>query len=134
MESNATERLVSFIEETHFPSLGAKAVSEAKRCILDGLGVTLAGSAYGEIAPIRAYVREIGGNPQATTIGIDSFRTSGLNAAFINGIAGHVLDFDDTQIILGGHPTAVLLPSVLGLAEITGARGKEILTALVVGI
>ncbi len=134
MVSNATEHLVSCIGETHYSSLSAKAISEAKKCILDGLGVTVAGSAYGEMSSFRTYLREIGGEPRATTLGRDSIKTNATNAAFFNGIAGHILDFDDTQIALGGHPTVVLLPVVLALAEATGAIGKEILTAFIAGM
>jgi 2-methylcitrate dehydratase PrpD len=56
-----------------------------------------------------------------------------LSAALINGAAGHALDFDDTHTVMGGHPTAPLLPAVLALAEELGTSGADVLTAYVVG-
>ena len=59
--------------------------------------------------------------------------TTLLNAALINGAAGHALDFDDTNLTMSGHPTVPVLPAVLALADVLGSSGGEIVTALVVG-
>lgn len=126
--------MASFVSNTTYRDLSGNAISEAKKCILDGIGVTLAGSTYEGIQPLKALVLEMGDRARARTLGMDSIWTSALNAALINGVAGHVLDFDDTQIILGGHPTAVVLPVVLALGEYTGASGQEVLMAFIVGI
>ncbi len=134
MDVKITENLVSFIRDTAYGDLSENAISEAKKCILDEIGVTVAGSTYEGIQPLKDFALETGGNPQARTIGAGSIKTSTPNAALINGAAGHVLDFDDTQIILGGHPTAVILPVVLALGEHTGASGQEVLTSFILGI
>jgi len=128
-----TERLVTFIRKTHYGDVSEIVLSEAKKCILDGVGVTLAGSRHEAVNVIKNYVSEIGGKAQATTIGMDPVRTSVVHAALINGVASHVLDFDDTQNILGGHPTAVILPVVLAVGEYKRANGKDLLTAFILG-
>ena len=56
-----------------------------------------------------------------------------LDAALVNGAAGHALDFDDTNLTMSGHPTVPVLPAVLALADVLGSSGREIVTALVVG-
>jgi 2-methylcitrate dehydratase PrpD len=55
-------------------------------------------------------------------------------AAYVNSAAGHVLDFDDYNEVLGGHPTVVVLPAALALAEAHGCSADETLTAYVVGV
>ncbi len=41
----STEKLVKFVVETSYDELPKEAVDNAKKCILDGLGVAVAGSA-----------------------------------------------------------------------------------------
>jgi 2-methylcitrate dehydratase PrpD len=55
-------------------------------------------------------------------------------AAFVNGAAGHALDFDDTHLGMMGHPTAPVAPAVLALGERLDRTGSDALTALVAGI
>ncbi|MDO9075482.1 MAG: MmgE/PrpD family protein [Rubrivivax sp.] len=54
-------------------------------------------------------------------------------AALCNGVAGHVLDFDDVTSPLRGHPSIALLPALLGLAEASDTDGAELVCAYVVG-
>lgn len=54
-------------------------------------------------------------------------------AALCNGVAGHVLDFDDVTSPLRGHPSIALLPALVGLAEATDSHGSELVCAYVVG-
>lgn len=56
-----------------------------------------------------------------------------LNAALINGISSHVLDFDDTQAE-AIHPSSPVLPALLALAEWRGVTGAELAHAFVVGV
>jgi 2-methylcitrate dehydratase PrpD len=56
-----------------------------------------------------------------------------LEAAFLNGIAANVLDFDDCTDNLGGHPSAPVLPALFALGEKLGACGRDVITAYVVG-
>jgi 2-methylcitrate dehydratase PrpD len=58
-------------------------------------------------------------------------RRNAEDAALINGIAAHVLDYDD--VTLDGHPSAVLVPAILAQAEASGASGAEMLCAYVAG-
>jgi 2-methylcitrate dehydratase PrpD len=61
-------------------------------------------------------------------------RARSLDAALINGTAAHALDFDD--IGLGAHPahpSAVMVPALLALADGHGCTGRDLLTAYVAG-
>ncbi|TMJ22258.1 MAG: MmgE/PrpD family protein, partial [Alphaproteobacteria bacterium] len=52
-------------------------------------------------------------------------------AALVNGVAAHVLDYDD--VTLDGHPSAVLVPAILAQGEVLGSSGSEMLAAYVAG-
>jgi 2-methylcitrate dehydratase PrpD len=60
-------------------------------------------------------------------------RTSVLDAALVNGVAAHALDFDDVAGSLGGHPSAMLVPALIPLAEMLGSTGRDLMLAYVVG-
>jgi 2-methylcitrate dehydratase PrpD len=107
------------------------AIGRAKLALVDFIGVAIAGAVEpvskivaGRVAPV---VR--GG---ATVIGA-GFRAGAADAALANATAGHALDFDDSNFVLGGHPSVTLLPAVLAVGEERGSSGRDILEAYVVG-
>jgi 2-methylcitrate dehydratase PrpD len=53
------------------------------------------------------------------------------DAALVNGVAAHVLDYDD--VALDGHPSAVLVPAILAQAEASESSGAEMLAAYLAG-
>ena len=55
-------------------------------------------------------------------------------AAFVGGIAVHAEDYDDTHLTTVVHPGAPVVPAALAVAELYGARGRELLEAVVVGV
>ena len=104
----------------------------ARHCLLDFLGVTLAGSRE-RLAHILANdaIADAGG-PHAALIGRDE-RVSALEAALVNGAVAHALDYDDVNLTMTGHPTVTILPALLSLAEVRDARGENLLAAFVAG-
>lgn len=54
-------------------------------------------------------------------------------AALSNGVAGHVLDYDDVTSPLRGHPSIAMLPALIALAEGIDASGAELACAYVAG-
>ncbi|GAA5232599.1 MmgE/PrpD family protein [Verticiella sediminum] len=57
--------------------------------------------------------------------------TDASTAALLNGTAAHALDYDD--VALRGHPSAVLVSTILALGAQTGACGADMLDAYVAG-
>ena len=49
----------------------------------------------------------------------------------VNGVAAHVLDYDDVS--LDGHPSAVLVPAILAQGEASGSSGAQMLAAYIAG-
>jgi 2-methylcitrate dehydratase PrpD len=128
-----TQRLAEFVVGTRAGDIPAEVMHGARDALIDTLGVALAGSLedVGEIA--LAYTGELGGKPEAHVWGTH-FRTTSLDAAFVNGIFSHALDFDDTHPNVRGHPSTTMVPVALAMAERTGATGEAVLAALAVGL
>lgn len=126
--SGATEELVRFATTEQFENLPLSVRKESKRAILDYFGATIAGRS--EAAPQNALkvAIELGGNPQARVL-VSGERTSTMLAALVNGIASHVLDFDDTHLPTILHATGSIMSAVLAAADWKGASGRDIIAA-----
>lgn len=121
------------VATTQFEDLPPAAIAAAKNSLLDAIGVTLAATGLSpECLPFVELATESGGRPQATIIG-HGFRTSASMAAFANGAMAHALDYEDAHDGSLTHPNAQMVPAALALAEATGAAGRELAAALVVG-
>jgi 2-methylcitrate dehydratase PrpD len=57
-----------------------------------------------------------------------------LDAAQINGIAAHALDFDDCNLEMDGHPSVSIVPALLALGDKIDCSGADLLAAYVAGI
>ena len=121
-----------FATEIQFEDLPPEVVLQAKKCILDFLGVTLAGSATELAGIVFDYFSEIGGKPETIVLG-KSKRVPAIHAALINGVFSHVLELDDGHRWSGIHPGSPIIPAALAAAELSGAQGKELIIATVVG-
>ena len=126
-----TEQLAQHISSATYDTMPPEAVEAAKVVILDGLAVTLAGSQETAARIVADYAQEMGGSPQCSAFG-QGFKTSPPMAAFVNGVAGHVLDYE-VMWHPATHATSPTLPGILALAERQGANGKDIVTALITG-
>src|SRR3954466_10558850 len=137
----ATDALTRFITQTTPAQIPADVVTEAKRCLVDGFGVILAGSTVKGSAIVRDYVRSVGDRKEATAVGAGGFMTSAEHAALINAASGHAMDYDDTQLSttpdrtfgLLTHPTVPALAAALAVAERKKAPGAAFLEAFLVG-
>jgi 2-methylcitrate dehydratase PrpD len=104
----------------------------ARQCVLDYLGVALAGAQDPLVQILLDETAEAGGSPQARIIG-HSERLPTLSAALVNGAAAHALDYDDVNMAMPGHPSVAILPGLLALSELKGSSGREVITAFVAG-
>src|SRR5476649_2631363 len=120
-----TEQFAEQILAVEYGSLPHAAIDMARQVTLDGLAVMLSGVTeplgVGRIS--IEYAREMGGAPQASVIA-GGFKTSMLNAAYVNGTMAHALDFDNTWYPLN-HPTSPTLPAILAIAENYRLSGEK---------
>jgi 2-methylcitrate dehydratase PrpD len=125
------DRIASFVAAGVPGGIPAAAIERAKLTLVDFIGVAVAGT----VEPVAKIVADhvIGnGRGRATVIGAGA-RVGAADAALANATAGHALDFDDSNFVLGGHPTVTLIPALLAVGEDRGSSGQEILEAYVTG-
>lgn len=128
-----TAQLVQLCRGIGFRDLSPDAVTVARQCLLDWLGVTLAGSSQPLAVILRGEVLAEGGNARATLIGTGD-RVSLQQAALVNGAASHALDYDDVHLAMSGHPTVPIMPALLALAEERNATLDDVIAAFVAGV
>jgi 2-methylcitrate dehydratase PrpD len=130
---SVTRALVEAVRGIRFDEIPEEARQTAHHCLLDFLGVTLAGSREPLTDILIAEVVRGEAGTEAGIIGRPE-RATRLTAALVNGAAGHALDFDDTHTTMIGHPSGPVLPALLALGETEGADGQALLAALVAGV
>ena len=124
----------SWIYRANMENIPEKAVVEAKRCLLDVIGVGLAGSGQEAASLIRQLVVDNYGTGPCTLLGGGSAAVSPSGAAMANAAACHVLDFDDTCFDGIAHGSAVVFPAVMAGAENLQVSGREMLEAFIAGV
>ena len=128
-----TKKLCGHLAEAQYSDLSPKAISAARRGVLDWIGCALAGSKHPTIDKLLEVLREAGGKPQATVFA-RGLKLGFLDTPLANGQMGHLLDFDDTH--MGGvvlHTSSPVLSALFALAERTPVTGKEFMVAYAVG-
>ena len=121
-----------FILTTQYDRLPAEVIHQAKRCLLDMIAVTLAGTLTRSGTVARDLVQEMGGRPEATVAGLEP-KVPVAAAIFANTTLASSLDFDDGYRLVKGHPGAFVIPAALALSEKDHRSGKDFLAAAVAG-
>ena len=111
--------------ECHLP---IKVIEAAKRCLIDWVGVTIAGGREPVVKSIAAYIGAEDGLVPHIGPTIDPEKS-----ALLNGVAAHALDFDDTHIPTDSHISAVTWAAVLALANPHRHSGLQLVRAFVAG-
>jgi len=114
--SALTQQLAACLQQLRLDSFPSAAVALSKHCLLDWLGVTLAGSGEPAATILRREAELQSGAGACTVVGTQS-RLGPFWAALANGTASHALDFDDVVAAMAGHPTVPVVPALLAIAE-----------------
>jgi 2-methylcitrate dehydratase PrpD len=108
-------------------------VRAAKRSLIDVVGVALAGAQRDVAVSVHELVRTEYGPGPCTVVGT-WVASSASGAALANGVAAHVLDFDDTSYDGIVHASAVVWPAAMAAGELVQASGMRFLEAFVAGV
>jgi len=106
---------------------------EAHRTFMNWLGCAVGAAHHEAAGAALAAVNMLQPAAQATLPG-RSEKVDMASAALINGITSHTFDFDDTHLKTIIHPAGPVASAVMALAEHTGASGRALIDALVIGI
>jgi len=130
--SNLTRTLAERACAVAYDALPEEVRELARQCLLDYLGVGLAGADDELVHILLTELSEAGGAAQAGVIGHGA-RLPVLSAALVNGAIAHALDYDDVNLAMPGHPSVAILPALLALAEERKASGRQVIAAFVAG-
>jgi len=130
--SAETRTLLDFVRHTDSRDVPDNVIDESTRCLLDHLGLAIAGAAEPAARIARTQALMLGGLPQARALGT-SDRLRVTDAALVNGIACHALDFDDTHVPTILHPSTPLYAAGTALAEWRESRGIDLLASHALG-
>jgi 2-methylcitrate dehydratase PrpD len=115
----------------NYETFDQEAIKWAKQAIADMVGCALLGAN----TDTTAMAIDAGDFPAGACLVLGrNMRLGKLEAAFVNGTSGHALDYDDTSKSLSGHPTVIIIPGLLALAEELGSNGQDFMDAYIVGV
>jgi 2-methylcitrate dehydratase PrpD len=128
----AAERFAAFSSSLTVEQIPDSVVEAAKLHILDALGCGLAAHALDVAPAAREAMAETNNCGPASAIGV----RTGLppaEAALVNGVTCHALDYDDTHTGAIAHISVVVVPAALAAAQGEDAPGADLLAAVVAG-
>ena len=135
-ESSAARQIAQLAADFTWADVPEAVKLRARLHILDALGLGLASNAqdYGQrtFDGVAALSAADGGGGSCSVIGRPE-RLGVRDAALINGVLIHGLDFDDTHLASIIHPTATSLPVALALGEALDVSGEALLAAFLIG-
>jgi 2-methylcitrate dehydratase PrpD len=128
-----SEHLAQFVGGFVTDRIPPPVVARAKYLILDAVGIALASTTHEFSRRAIMAVADLAGAGDAAVIGTP-LRLPMRDAALINGMLIHGLDFDDTHS--GGviHATSSVLPTVLAVGARRHVSGRDMLAAYVLGV
>jgi 2-methylcitrate dehydratase PrpD len=112
--------------------LPREVTQRAKIHLVDTFAAMLSGSRLPPGKAATAYVRALGGKPEAGIVGTRAV-TSAVNAALANGMCGHADETDDTHPPSLTHPGTSVVPAAIAIGERNRLSGKDVLRAIVLG-
>ena len=127
-----SQTLAHFVSGLNPAAIPPEVKRRAKHLLLDSLGVALASSSFefGRAAA-RGLISQEGGSSRV--IGLPE-RLTMRDAALVNGILVHGLDYDDTSIYGRLHPSSFCATTALTLGAHRRISGAEMLAAYIVGL
>ena len=137
-----TQALGNYVSNPSFAGKEAEACQVAKTGFIDTIATMIAGSNEPVVQIVQQFFDQ--GQGMSQTIGQTHAPQTGQapipfagnyrpaqQAAFVNAVAGHALDYDD--VALSGHPSTVLVPAILAEGYVLKSTGLDALRAYVIG-
>ncbi|HEY7760897.1 MAG TPA: MmgE/PrpD family protein [Burkholderiales bacterium] len=126
-----TGQLAAFVARPGLDRVPDEAVRIIRSGFIDTIATMLAGYDQPVTRLVREHVRAKRSSLSEASLCLGQERAGAPEAALVNGVAAHALDYDD--VALAGHPSTVLVPAVLAEGEALGASGLAAMRAYLVG-
>ena len=141
-ELKTTAAAADFVEKITFDAIPSEALRIGTRCLLDGLGLFVAGSEEHTVQLLVDEAVDNAGRADALLLSRGNVKVPATMAARVLGTAGHAHDWDDSQVSVDPahvyglltHPTIPPLSSALVMAQkLGGIDGKTFMLAFLTG-
>ncbi len=128
------ECIVKFINKIKLEPLSQETITELKFSLTDVLGCMVAGADTEQVMLARKVGADYFGVKTSALIASDGAMADARNAAMINSMAAHALDFDDYNTELKGQSSAVIVPVALALGEKYRVSAMALMKAIYAGL
>lgn len=132
-EETATVQMAEYSVQNHWDSFTEKDIRMAKLAFIDWLAAAQTGVTERSAKLLMSLAEEENISGDCVIIG-QGKTTSATEAALINGVESHAIDFDDIHDYLSLHLCSPVLPAALAAAEYNNADGKALINGAVVGM
>jgi len=126
-------RLAEFAANLRIEGVPERVRTRAAHHILDAVGIAYVSATQDFAHRTLSAIRGLGGVGDVPVIGMPA-RLPARDAALVNGVLCHGLDFDDTHLDGVVHSSASSFPAAFSAAMIAGATGEQMLLAYIVGM
>ncbi|XP_062855771.1 immunoresponsive gene 1, like [Trichomycterus rosablanca] len=138
LEETVTSSFGRFIQGVQPRHLSPVVLQRSKRMVLDNIGVGLLGSTTEVFELALQYCQQMYAPDDISFVyGRSRTKLSPTLAAFVNGVAAHSMDFDDTWHP-ATHPSGAVLPALLAVCDMlpknSKPSGQDFLMAFNVGV
>jgi 2-methylcitrate dehydratase PrpD len=127
-----TKSLASYIVSSRFEDIPQDVIHEAKRALLNFVGCAIGGSREAAVDIAIQVLHPFSGERTARLLARPE-RFDPLFASVINGISGHVFEYDDTTPMNYIHPTPPVASALFAFASANHSNGRDFLHAFLMG-
>ena len=127
-----TEALASYVVTSRLSDIPSDVVREAKRALLNFLGCAMGGSREPAVDTAIRALEPFSGERTAGLLARPE-RFDPLYASVINGISGHVYEYDDTTPMNYIHPTPPVASALFAFASANPTNGRDFIHAFLMG-
>jgi 2-methylcitrate dehydratase PrpD len=126
-------QLAEFLTRVSYDELPAQAVEHAAMLIASTIASAACGAGIASAGIIRALAREQGGAPEASIWFDAGPKLPVAQAAWVNAVMSDAAASDDSDLRNIVHAGTTAVAAALATAERTGAGGRDVLAAIVLG-
>lgn len=133
IKTDWTKQICHFIKELQYDDIPPTVIERAKMMVMQTVGVSLCSAELQQIKDSIAIAKEMsaGDGKGEATLWADGKKVSWEAAAFLGGVMGDCLDWEDCSVT--GHPSAGVIPTAVIASEVLKKSGKDLLTSVVAG-
>lgn len=133
MNLSISETIADFVKSVKYKDLPEKVIELSKEALIDYTGVMFAGSKENSVQSVLKYIKKRGSRKEVYSLALNK-KFNLEDAAMLDAISSHVLDYDDVSWATIGHPSVVLAPVCYSVGQKYNSSGKDIILSYALGL